>query len=523
VLIDTLAKLGASGSRNKGTRMNLYDYLLEHATPSNIAIIEGGEAIRYGELVEMVEGIANALQEAGVGFQERVGIAAANSAAWVASYLGILKIGAVATPFPSQLTREQFAEFCHVADCRAFCVDTFHLRKYAPVIPNGSIVVSLGRDVESNAAGEQSTQVRPHETCATAAVEETKDLAALMFTSGTTGTPNAVKVSHRNIIANTNSIIEYLQLSAADRIMVVLPFHYCFGTSLLHTHLRVGASLVLNNAFQYIGEVLEQMDCCACTGFAGVPSVYQQLLSHSSFREYQLVSLRTVQQAGGKLADKFIRELKSALPQASIFIMYGQTEATARLSYLPPERLGDKLGSIGRGIPGVELRVVNHDGEQAQPGEIGEIVAKGDNVALGYLTPDPSKEPFREGKLYTGDMAYYDDEGFIFVVGRTSDFLKPSGFRVSAASIENAVAEIVGILEVAVVGVPHAKFGEAAKAFIVVEPGRNIAAEEIVNHCRRALPFYAVPQEIVFLNELPKNSARKVLKEQLKQMQMDAA
>jgi acyl-CoA synthetase (AMP-forming)/AMP-acid ligase II len=503
--------------------MNLYDYLLEQANSSNIAIIDGGEEIRYGELVEMAEGIANALQEAGVGFQARVGIAAANSAAWVASYLGILKIGAVATPFPSQLTREQFAGFCRVAGCHAFCMDNVHLLKYAAVIADGSTVVALGRDLGGNGAGEQSTLVRPYGSCATAAVDETKELAALMFTSGTTGTPNAVKVSHRNIIANTESIIQYLQLSAADRIMVVLPFHYCFGTSLLHTHLRVGGSLVLNNAFQYVGEVLEQIDRYACSGFAGVPSVYQQLLSHSSFRAHQLASLRTVQQAGGKLPDKFIRELKSALPQASIFIMYGQTEATARLSYLPPERLHDKVGSIGRGIPGVTLRVLKQDGEQAQPGEIGEIVAEGDNVALGYLTPDASKEPFREGKLYSGDMAYQDEEGFIYVVGRTSDFLKPSGFRVSAASIENAVAEIPGITEVAVIGVPHAKLGEAAKAFVVVEAGREIPAEMIIGHCRRVLPIYAVPQEIVFLKELPKNSARKVLKEQLKQMQMDIA
>jgi acyl-CoA synthetase (AMP-forming)/AMP-acid ligase II len=345
-----------------------------------------------------------------------------------------------------------------------------------------------------------------------------------MFTSGTTGKPNAVKVSHRNIIANTQSIVQYLQLSANDKMMVVLPFHYCFGTSLLHTHLRAGATLVLNNTFQYVEQVLNRVNAYGCTGFAGVPSVYQQLLSHSSLQPYHLETLRYVQQAGGKLPDKFIRQLIDILPsQASLFIMYGQTEATARLSFLPPERLHDKLGSIGRGIPGVKLQVVNANVEPVAAGEIGEIVAEGDNVALGYLVPDPSKQPFRNGKLYSGDMAYYDEEGFIYVVGRTSDFLKPSGFRVSAASIENAVAELAGIREVAVIGIPHAKMGEAAKAFVVAAANQELSAENIISHCRRVLPIYAVPQEIEFLNELPKSSAGKVIKAQLKQLQMEPA
>jgi acyl-CoA synthetase (AMP-forming)/AMP-acid ligase II len=504
--------------------MNLFDYLLENADSSSIAIIEDGEQSRYGDLIEMAEGVANALQKSGVGFQERVGLAAANSAFWAASYLGILKIGAVATPFPSQLTREQFERFCRLVGCRAFCVDTYHLLKYSSVIPDGSTVTTLGRDLPGTSTDGHYTLVRPQGSCSTAAVDETRDLAALMFTSGTTGTPNAVKVSHRNIIANTSSIIQYMQLSATDKIMAVLPFHYCFGTSLLHTHLRVGGALVLHNAFQYTEEVLNQIDKYACTGFAGVPSVYQHLLSHSSFPHRQLPSLRYVQQAGGKLADKFIRELMAILsPQTALYIMYGQTEATSRLSYLPPERLSDKLGAVGRGIPGVALQVLNPVGEQAMPGEVGEIVAEGENIALGYLTPDHNKEPFRNGKLYTGDMAYQDEEGFIYIVGRASDFLKPSGHRVSAASIENAVAEIPGVAEVAVIGIPHAKFGEAAKAFVVVEPGRELSTATIISHCRRALPVYAVPQEIQFLNELPKSSTQKVLKEQLKQIYTDSS
>ena len=176
-------------------------------------------------------------------------------------------------------------------------------------------------------------------------------------------------VSHRNIVANTTSIIQYLGLTKEDRIMAVLPFYYCFGTSLLHTHLRVGGSIVIDDRFMFPDKVLNRMQETRCTGFAGVPSHFQILLGRSSLREVRLPSLRCVQQAGGRLAGRFIHELVQALPGAQMFVMYGQTEATARLSYLPPDMLGTKLGSIGKGIPGISLKVLDHEGQPVRPGE----------------------------------------------------------------------------------------------------------------------------------------------------------
>src|SRR4029077_6932928 len=164
-----------------------------------------------------------------------------------------------------------------------------------------------------------------------------------------------VMVSHRNIIANTESIIDYLQLQSADRVMTVLPFHYCYGRSLLHTPLRVGGSLVLDHRFMFPDKVLQRMVETECTGFAGVPSHFQILLRNSSLRTRTFPKLRFVQQAGGNLPPVFLQELREILPNAKIFVMYGQTEATARLSYLPPGFLEAKAGSIGRGMKGVRL------------------------------------------------------------------------------------------------------------------------------------------------------------------------
>ena len=179
---------------------------------------------------------------------------------------------------------------------------------------------------------------------------------------------------------SSTMFFQYLGLTANDRIMTVLPFHYCFGTSLLHTHLKAGASLVIDSRFLYPEAILQRMADTECTGFAGVPSHFQILLRRSRLKKRSFPRLRYVQQAGGHLAPVFVRELREALPRTQVFIMYGQTEGTARLSYLHPEFLESKAGSIGRGVPGVTLQVLNSEAMPVAPGEVGEIVAEGENV-----------------------------------------------------------------------------------------------------------------------------------------------
>lgn len=499
--------------------MNLYTYLLANARPQDTAIVSRREAVTYGELVAIAERIAFTLSEIGIGRGDRVGIVAENSATWVASYLSILKLGAVATPFPARLSSEKLRQLAELTQCRAVCADRTRVSQCAAHLSDMSVVVSLD-GLFTGPAQPAGGEVIPVQsdfqgTCPTATVAERSDLAALMFTSGSTGEPNAVKVSHQNIMANTASIVEYLGLGSDDRMMVLLPFDYCFGLSLLHTHLRVGGTLVLNNASQFAEDVLDDLEQFECTGFAGVPAIYQHFLRRSTLPRRALPRLRHAQQAGGKLANAHITEFHSALPHVRFFVMYGQTEATSRLSYLPPKLLDEKLGSIGRGIPGVRLHVLDASGRPVKPDEIGEIVAEGDNVTLGYWVPDPAKESFRDGRLYTGDLARVDADGFIYLVGRISDFIKPSGHRISSKEIEDLLAEMPEIVEAAVVGVPDPDLGEAVKAYVVTRDGRELSVKQIHDHCRGRIPLYAIPRDVAFLPALPKNGAQKVLKRAL--------
>jgi acyl-CoA synthetase (AMP-forming)/AMP-acid ligase II len=298
--------------------------------------------------------------------------------------------------------------------------------------------------------------------------------------------------------------------------MVVLPFHYCFGTSLLHTHLRVGGTLVLDSRFMYPEKVLQRMQDTECTGFAGVPSHYRILLDKTSLRKKNFPHLRYVQQAGGHLEAAAIQRLRRALPTTEVFVMYGQTEATARLSFLSPELLDTKLGSIGKGIPGVRLRIEN-EGRPVQPGEVGEIVAEGENVGQGYWNnPEETARTFQNGRLHTGDMATVDEDGFIRIVSRARDFLKCGGTRISCQQLEQEILAYGNLQEVAVIAVPDDIMGEAVKAFVVPRSNAQTTPEQVKRFCRTRLPFQLVPREIVVLDTLPKNDSGKVLKEQLR-------
>jgi acyl-CoA synthetase (AMP-forming)/AMP-acid ligase II len=209
------------------------------------------------------------------------------------------------------------------------------------------------------------------------------------------------------------------------------------------------------------------------------------------------------------------------LPGTTVFVMYGQTEATARLSYLPPEYLDAKAGSIGKGMPGVGLRVVDESGRDIRPGETGEIVAAGESVACGYWgSPKESAESFRDGVLHTGDIATVDEDGFIYIVDRAREFLKIGGERVSSRRIEENLLKCDELLEACVIGIPDETLGEAVKAFVVPRsPDSGGLAARVESYCRERMPPPLVPREVVVLERLPKNSAGKVVKARLKTLE----
>jgi acyl-coenzyme A synthetase/AMP-(fatty) acid ligase len=254
-----------------------------------------------------------------------------------------------------------------------------------------------------------------------------------------------------------------------------------------------------------------------CTGFAGVPLTFEIIRRQVDVGTIRFERLRYLTQAGGAMAPDTIAWARRAFQPARLFVMYGQTEATARLAYLPPERGEDKAGSFGIAIPGVELRVVDDEGRELPRGEAGHLVARGDNVTLGYLgEPEETAAILRDGWLWTGDLAARDADGFFFHQGRSKEILKIGGHRVSPAEIEHVIGGHPDVAEAAVIGEPHDLMGEVPCAFVVPRPGREPAEAELRLHCRERLAPYKVPVRFTLVEALPRNPSGKLLRAELK-------
>ncbi|MGW8258473.1 MAG: AMP-binding protein, partial [Thermoguttaceae bacterium] len=378
---------------------NVAEMILRAGHPDAPALCIVDRTVTYQELRAATSAWASFLLQQGLSKGDRVGLLAENSFFFVAAYLGIMRAGLCVVPFAVDCSESTVRRIALSTGMKLLLISSrFRARLEKAAKDLGIALADQTLELPAPKPSQPSyPSIDPH-----------RDLAAIMLTSGSTGESKGVMVTHQNIASNTRDIVEYLGLSPSDRVMTVLPFYYCYGASLLHTHLSVGASLVLNNRFMFPEKILDEMAEKECTGLAGVPSTYQILLRKTRFAQRSFPALRWMQQAGGKLPNPFIQEIRQAFPQVRLFIMYGQTEATARLSYLPPKRLDDKLGSIGNGLPGSKLEVLKPDGQPVSPGsdEVGEIVAAGENITLGYLDdPDETARFFRDGRLFTGDMA----------------------------------------------------------------------------------------------------------------------
>jgi acyl-coenzyme A synthetase/AMP-(fatty) acid ligase len=262
-----------------------------------------------------------------------------------------------------------------------------------------------------------------------------------------------------------------------------------------------------------MGKVIKDLKDFECTGFAGVPSHFQIMLRKSdTFKKTTFPNLRYVTQAGGGLASVFIDEFRECFPLVKFYVMYGQTEATARLSYLQPELYELKKGSIGKGIPGVELRVVNENGENVNPEVKGEVIAKGDNIMIGYF-PDAkcSRNVVRDNWLYTGDLGTIDEDGFIFLKGRKKEIIKVGGKRISPREIEAVILQMPKIVDCTIEGVEDELLGEVVKATIVLKEGHSSEKikEEIRNYCNVNLSAYKIPKIIEFSDKLVVTSTGK--------------
>lgn len=485
--------------------------------PDSLAIADNKQRASYQDLFERVGKVSRYLLESGLKKGDRVSLVITNSIEYAAVFYGIWAVGGVTVALNTQAKAKDIINWVSHSDAKWLFVDERHpeFKAIAAEIKSDIELISVGQ----GASDDQTETVVSWQQILDLSVSEPStslipsDLASIIYTSGTTGHPKGVTLSHGNLSANIDSILTYLELTEQDSILNVLPFYYSYGNSILHTHLAVGGSLILENSLAYPHRVMEKMANEAVTGFSGVPSTFALLLGRVNIKDYGLSNLRYITQAGGAMAPALADKLSSALPDTELFIMYGQTEAGARLTYLPPKMLKEKRGSIGIAIPNTTIEVRSKEGKVTQPGETGEICAFGKNIMQGYWKDkEKTAEIIKNGWLYTGDLAHTDVDGYLYIDGRSSDMIKSGANRISPKEIEEVIQEIDQVLEVAVVGYPDEMLGEIIKAYVVLKNNNGLEKRVIQHHCKSNLALYKIPKTIEFIEELPKTASGKIQK-----------
>lgn len=509
--------------------MKIFDTLKASASiyAENTAAVHLENRINFKELYRKSRRIADYISSLNVEPGSRVGIIFENSIEYIILYYGISGGGCVPVPLDTSLKPEKLKYI--ISDCGAkvlaiqgkfnkylnLLLDSNSTIKNTltdnrPQTSFAGVNISLIKDILSESSAERK-ESNDSDEVVTDLDKASDELAAIFYTSGSTGKPKGVMLSHKNLISNTFSTIEYLKLKSEDSVIVILPFYYIYGNSLLMTHVAAGGTVVIDNRFMYPEVILNTMESEKVTGFSGVPSNFMILLNKSTFPTREFKNLRYFTQAGGSMAPEVIKKLMSAFPNKEIYIMYGQTEASPRVSYLPPDKLERKIGSIGIPIPGVDIKIVDEDGVEVPNGEPGELAVSGDNVMLGYWNQDDEEsQVVRNGVLFTGDLAKKDEDSYIYIIGRKKEIIKTGGNRVSVKEIEDRILEHESVVETAVFGIKDDILGEAVKAVIVLNGDQEISKSDIKQFCRETLAEHKLPKVIEFVESLPKYQSGKI-------------
>lgn len=509
----------------------LHDFLIHSAKRlgDKIALVCQKKKLTYRELDAASDRLAAHLEKAGVLRGDRVVVFGDNTIETVISFWGVLKANAVVS-IVNPLTKADKLRYL-LNDCRAKAmISDAHIRDvFEPALKEAPHLVHT--IVSGNYAPEALAALPGGTAWDTALATDAPaprrraidvDLASIIYTSGSTGDPKGVMLTHLNMVTAARSITTYLENVEDDVILGVLPLAFDYGLYQMIMSFRVGARLVLERSFTYPAQVLKVMAEEKVTGFPGVPTIFAILAEMKSLKDFDLSSIRYVTNTAAALAEKHIRVLWDLFPKAKVYSMYGLTECK-RCTYMPPDKLKERITSVGIAIPDTELWLVNEDGEKVGPNEVGQLVIRGATVMKGYWEkPEETAKKLRPGPLpnevvlYTGDFCRLDEEGYLYFVGRMDDIIKSRGEKVAPKEVEAAIYNIQGVKECAVVGVDDEILGQAVKALIVTEQGVTFTDKEIMKACQTRLENFMVPKFVEFVSELPKTTTGKIKKTGLK-------
>jgi acyl-CoA synthetase (AMP-forming)/AMP-acid ligase II len=498
--------------------------------PDRHAIVFDDRRMTFGELADRVSRLANGLADLGVGAGDRVAVMQVNCNEHIESYFATAKLDAIFVPINFRARSEELSFMLNDSGVKAIILGQRYqdmLRQVKPELTTLEHQITLEAPADDFVSYEDLIANSSDEERFPAA--DGDDVTIIMFTAGTTGTPKGVMLSHNSFSSYILANVEPVDMEVAEKNILTVPLHHIAGVQAVMAAIYGGRTLVLQRQFDEEGWMKlvqeEQVNRAMM-----VPTMLKRLMDQPSFGSYDLSSLRVITYGAAPMPLEVIKKAIVEFPDTRFINAFGQTETASTITMLPPDaheiREGDpdyeqkmkRLGSIGKPLPDVEVRIVDEDGNDVSLGENGEIVARGERLMKGYWNrEEATRETLRGGWLYTGDLGYWDDEGFIFLSGRAKDFLKRGGEMIAPEEVEQIIMSHPAVDEAAIIGVPDIEWGERVRAIVVKKPGMDLSAEEVVEHCRPRMAGFKRPEDVIFIEELPRNPMGKVLKRVLRE------
>ncbi len=516
--------------------MRVEQFLTDSASrlPDKTAIVAGKKRLSFAELDRMSDRLAGALIARGVARGDRVVVFMENAWEAVVSIFAVLKAGAVFSPINPSTKADKLAFVLN--NCRAAAAITqariaaTAARAMADA-PSVKLVVLAGGGKAPAATGCLSLEdaIACPDPVSLPPAGISLDLAMLVYTSGSTGLPKGVMMTHQNVAAVAGSITSYLENREDDVIIAALPISFDYGLYQALMAAKIGATLVLEKSFASPHVILNRLAEEKVTGLPLVPTMAALLLQVRELAPGRFPHLRYVTNTAAALPPAHIERLQALFPSARIYSMYGLTECK-RCTYLPPAELPRRPGSVGIAIPGTEAFVVDESGRRVGPGIVGELVIRGPHVMRGYWeNPEATDKALKPGPfpwekvLHTGDYFRADEDGFLYFIGRKDDIIKACGEKVAPKEVETVLYALPGIAEAAVIGVPDPILGHAIKAVVALSAGAELSEQDVIRHCAKSLEDFMVPKFVEFRDELPKTESGKISRRLIEEEMLAAA
>lgn len=487
------------------------------------ALREEGECWSYAELWRRARMAAAAFLHAGITKGDRVAIWAPNSRDWIVAAIGAQTAGAAIVPLNTRLKGQEAGDILRRTGARLlFTVSDFLGTNYPALIKDQQLpalerTLCFDHDWQGFVAGGQSVSADAVDAALSALTAD--DVSDIMFTSGTTGVPKGVLTTHSRIIPMFKNWTELVDLRPGDPYLIVNPFFHSFGFKAGWVAALIAGAVIVPMAVFDVGRMIDHIEQDRIAFIPGPPTIYQALLAERATRSFDTRSLRSAMTGAATVPPVLIERMQSELGFDQVLTAYGMTECSNITACRPGDPVDLIANSCGRAIPGMEVKCVKDDGNDAAPGEIGEVWARGYGVMLGYLDdPTATAEAIDAlGWLHTGDVGVMDENGYLRITDRKKDMYISGGFNCYPAEIEKLLSAHPAIGQVAVIGVPDERMGEVGQAFIILRPGAAANEADIITWARDAMANYKVPRHVSFVDSLPLNASGKVMKTELRQ------